>query len=33
MEEFIMKNLNKKFDLNFDKMFKFTSKLYKTEEE
>jgi hypothetical protein len=33
MEDFIMKNLNKKFDLNFDKMFKFTSNIYKTEEE
>lgn len=33
MEQFIAKNLNKKFDLNLDKMFKFTSKIYKTEEE
>jgi hypothetical protein len=33
MEDFIVNNLNKKFDLNFDKMFKFTSNIYKTQEE
>lgn len=28
-----MKNLNKKFDLNVDKLFKYTSKIHKSEEE